>query len=224
MNSAMVRQLILKDWYLNRWMILGSIGAGLLSLGIIVTGSKVAFMLGIIMLVMVVVGVGAQLAVTTILYERKEQTLAFVMSLPISWSAYTTAKILANLILFLIPWVALAAATVALILSAPGIPHGFLPFVVIMAVEVLASTCLIVAAALISESQGWTTAAIAMGTLGINGVGYYAAHVRGMAAGLWGNVIAWSPAATMLLLAEFATIGAILGLTFLVQSRKTDFL
>ena len=40
----------------------------------------------------------------TVVEERTDQTLPFVMSLPISAAEYTTAKILANLLIFLIPW------------------------------------------------------------------------------------------------------------------------
>src|SRR6201988_1160042 len=99
-NYAMVRRLILKDWYLNRWMILGSVPAGLASLAIVLTGKDVAFLISIILLCTVIIGVGSQLAVATTVNERKEQTLAFVMSLPVSWREYTAAKILANLIIF----------------------------------------------------------------------------------------------------------------------------
>ena len=83
-NYAMVRRLILKDWYLNRWMIIGSVPAGLASLAIILTGKQVAFLISIILLCMVIIGVGAQLAMATTINERKEQTLAFIMSLPVS--------------------------------------------------------------------------------------------------------------------------------------------
>ena len=83
-NYAMVRTLILKDWYLNRWMILGSIPAGLGSLAIVLTGKPVTFLLSIILLCALIIGVGAQLAGVTTINERKEQTLAFIMSLPVS--------------------------------------------------------------------------------------------------------------------------------------------
>ena len=103
MNYSMVKLLILKDWYLQRWMILGSLVAGALALAITVSSRKAAFFLGIILLVTVLVAVGAQLAIATVVNERKEQTLAFVMSMPISSREYTTAKILANLLIFLVP-------------------------------------------------------------------------------------------------------------------------
>jgi len=83
MNAPVVRRLILKDWYLNRWMIFGTIPAGLIVMGLTLTGNKTVFLVVIVLLTMIVTGVGAQLAVASILNERKEQTLAFIMSLPV---------------------------------------------------------------------------------------------------------------------------------------------
>jgi ABC-2 type transport system permease protein len=224
MNYSMVRRLILKDWYLCRWAILSSIVAGAVTLGITVSGSKAAFMLGVIALVTVIIGVGAFLATATTVTERKEQTLAFVMSLPISYREYTAAKILGNLLIFLVPWVTLVLGSFAIVLFVSGVPHGLLPFVAIMSTEILVSTCLVIAVAVISESQGWTIGAIMVGNLALNGFGYYVAHIASIARGMQAPTIQWSTEATGLLLAEFAAIALLLGLTFFFQSRKKDFL
>jgi ABC-2 type transport system permease protein len=223
MNYAMVRRLILKDWYLNRWVILASIPAGLGALAIVLTGKPVAFMLCIILLCMIIIGVGAQLAMATTVNERKEQTLAFVMSLPVSWREYTTAKILANLILFLIPWIPLTAGALCVLLL-PGATHGLVPFTAIMSVEMLITTCLIVSAGIITESQAWTTVGICCSSLGLNLLGYAFAHLRGISRYMWGTSVHWTPTAWTVLLAELLTVALLLGLTFFVQSRKTDFL
>ena len=223
MNYAVVRQLILKDWYLNRGVILGSIPVGLLGLAMVLTGKQVAFMLSIIILCMVIVGVGAQLAFVTTINERKEQTLAFVMSLPVSWREYTTAKILANLIIFLIPWLPLTAGALGVLLL-PGAGHGLVPYTAIMAVEMLITTSLIVAAGIITESQAWTTAGIFCSSLGINGLGYVFAHLPGISKYMWGTRVYWSPTAVVVLVCEVLTVPLLLGATFYIQSRKTDFL
>jgi len=93
MNYAMVKRLIVKDWYLQRWPIVASLVGIVATLGIISTGG----------LIMVIISIGAQMAVATIVTERKEQTLAFVMSLPISYREYTACKIWGNLLIFLVP-------------------------------------------------------------------------------------------------------------------------
>ena len=223
MNYSVVRRLILKDWYLNRGVILGSIPIGLGALAIVLTGKPVAFMLCIILLCMVIVGVGAQLAFVTTINERKEQTLAFVMSLPVSWREYTAAKILANLIIFLIPWLPLTAGALGLLLL-PGATHGLVPFTAIMALEMLITTSLIVAAGIITESQAWTTAGIFLSSLGINLGGYIFAHLPGIGKYMWGKRVYWSSTAWIVLICELLTVPLLLGVTFFVQSRKTDFL
>ncbi len=224
MNYSMVKRLILKDWYLQRWAIIVSIAAGAVTLGITVSGGKAVFMLGLIAFITVLIAIGAHLAVSTMVNERKDQTLAFVMTLPISYREYTAAKILGNLIIFLIPWLTLVLACLALILFAPGIPHGLVPFVAIMSTEILMTTCLVSATALTSESQGWTIGAIMVGNLALNGIGYYVAHITSIARGMDSPSIQWTPAASVLLLTEFAIIFLLLGFTFFFQSRKRDFL
>jgi hypothetical protein len=223
MNYAMVKRLILKDWYLQRWAILASLVGVVATLGIIATGGKVAFLLGLILLIMVIISIGAQMAVSTIVTERKEQTLPFVMSLPISYREYTASKIWGNLLIFLVPWLTMMLGSFGLLLLSPG-SRGLLPYAAIMSTEILLSTCLILAVALITESQGWTVSAIMVGNLAVNGIGYVVAHIAGIAKGMWGSTIQWSGAASAVLLAEFTTIALLLGVTFFVQAKKNDFL
>jgi hypothetical protein len=223
MNYAMVKHLVLKDWYLQRYAIVAGLAGGAFSLGIIATGGNVAFFFGLILLITALIAVGAQLAVSTMVNERKEQTLAFVMSLPISYREYTASKILGNLIIFLVPWITMLTASLGLLLYAPK-THGLVPYTAIMATEILVSTCLTLTVALITESQGWTVGAIMVGNLALNGVGFWVAHIGGIAKGMWGSSVAWSPAASVFLFGEFAVIVLLLGFTFFFQSRKKDFL
>jgi ABC-2 type transport system permease protein len=224
MNYSMIRILILKDWYLQRWSVLASLLGGLIALGIVCLGGNAAFMVGLVLLITALIAVGAQLAVTTMVNERKEQTLPFVMSLPISYREYTSAKLLGTLLIFMLPWLTLVMAVLVLFAIPHGVPHGLLPFTVIMATEILVGTCLIVSVALVTESQGWTVGAIMVGNVGLNFAGYFVAHVTGIAKGMNGPTVSWSPAATTLLLSEFMAIGLTLTLTFFLQSRKRDFL
>lgn len=223
MNYAMVKRLILKDWYLQRWAILGSLVGVVATLGIIASGGKVAFLLGLILLIMVIISIGAQMPMSTIVTERKEQTLPFVMSLPISYREYTASKIWGNLLIFLVPWLVTVLGSCGLLLFSPS-ARGLLPYTAIMSTEILLSTCLILGVAVITESQGWTVAAIMTGNLAVNGLGYVFAHIPGIAKGMWGSKIQWSGAASAVLLAEFIAIALLLGVTFFVQARKKDFL
>jgi len=223
MNYSMVKRLILKDWYLQRWPILFSLLGGALALAIVAKGGQAGFTLGIILLVTVLVTIGAMLAMNLNVLERKEQTLAFVMSLPVSYREYTAAKILGVLLIFLVPWLAFMAGSIALIWFAPEI-RGLIPFIVIMGTEILANTCMIAAVGLISESQGWTITVLMIGNLALNAIGYAVAHIPSIGNGMFRPHLHWSPTATGLLATEVAIICLILAGTFFFQSRKNDFL
>jgi hypothetical protein len=81
-----------------------------------------------------------------------------------------------------------------------------------------------IAVALVTESQGWTVGAIMVGNIAINLIGYYVAHLSGIAKGMGGSAVMWSSTASTALLVEFATIALLLCFTFFFQSRKRDFL
>ncbi|HKI00712.1 MAG TPA: hypothetical protein VKK31_01910 [Thermoanaerobaculia bacterium] len=224
MNTYMVKRLILKDWYFNRWTIVSYIAAGAVALVLLGMGNEGAFFAGTILLVTVLIALGIHLTMATVVEERKEMTLPFVMSLPISAREYTTAKILANLLIFLVPWGTLLIASFALIAGSAALPDGLIPFTAVVLTEIFVSTCLILAVALVSESQGWTIGAIVLGNLGFNGFLYFVSHIPSMGSTMKGPDIIWNQAAVTLLLAELAAVLLLLGLTFWLQSRKTDFI
>jgi ABC-2 type transport system permease protein len=223
MNYSMVKALVLKDWYFQRGPILLSLLGGAISLAIVAFGGKAGFTIGLILLVTVMVMISAITVMGNVINERENQTLPFVMSLPISYLEYTTSKIVGNLLIFIPLWLTLVVGSLALIVAAPTI-HGLFAFTAIMGVEILVNTCLMIAVALVTESKGWTISAMVTGNLALNVVGYIVAHIPGISSGMWGATIQWSPAATISLITEFALIALFLGGSFFIQSRKKDFL
>jgi ABC-2 type transport system permease protein len=224
-NIAMVCRLIWKDWYLNKAGILASLIGGVATLALVAAlhGSQVALIMGIIVLVTILIGMGAMVMMSAA-SERKQLTLPFVMSLPISYREYTTSKIVGGMLIFLALWVPLIAATVATILLTPGISHGMIPFVLIMAVEILMSTCLVTAVAVTTESNGWTVAATQVGAISLNGIGWSIVQLPEIGGLMKSATVRWSGTATALLMAELGLIVLMLAVTFFVQARKRDFL
>ncbi len=223
MNYSMVKRLILKDWYFQRKAILLCFAGGILSLGIIAFGGKMGFYLGLVLLITMLIIIAATLVIGTLVGEREGQTLAFVMSLPISFREYTAAKMLVNLLIFIPFWLTLVAGSLGLVLASTTI-RGLFAFTVIMAVEILMSTCLMIAVGLVTESKGWTTSAMIAGNVALNVMGYIVAHIPGISDGMFGGTIHWRPAATISVTIEFALIALMLGGAFLLQSRKKDFI
>jgi len=223
MNSSMVKSLILKDWYFQRTAILLALAGGVVSLGIIAFGGQPGFTLGLILLVTIMVMISAMSVMGNVLGERENQTLAFAMSLPISYLEYTTSKILGNLLIFVPFWLIMVAGCVSLIVAGPTI-HGFFAFAIIMAVEILVSTCLMLVVALVTESKAWSITAMVSGNLALNIVGYLVAHIPSIGNGLFGTAIYWPQSATICLAIEFALIALLIGGAFHIQSRKRDFI
>jgi ABC-2 type transport system permease protein len=223
MNYSMVGRLIWKDWYFQRTSILLALAGGALSIGIVVVGGQAGFTVGLILLVTILAMISAMSVMGNVLGERENQTLAFVMTMPISYLEYTTSKILGALLIFVPFWLVIVGACLGLIVATPVI-HGLFAFTVLMAVEILVGTCLLITVALVSESKGWTIAAMVTANVAINLVGYLVAHIPGISNGMWGTAILWSPAATISLLVEFGLMALMLGLAFFLQSRKKDFL
>ncbi|WP_263354263.1 ABC-2 transporter permease [Acidicapsa acidisoli] len=225
MNWTMVGRLIRKDWYLNRMPILFSIIGGVATLAAMAAmhGSTIAMVLGVIVVVTILVGIGAMVMMSAVV-ERRQQTLPFVMSLPISFLEYTTAKIVGGLLIFLVLWGAMLAGIVATILLAPGFPHGLIPFVTIMCVEILMTTCLVITVAVTTESQPWTVGATQVGALGVNGIGWSIVRLPEIGGTMRSTTVQWSGTATALLVAELALIALMLLITFFVQARKKDFI
>jgi ABC-2 type transport system permease protein len=127
-------------------------------------------------------------------------------------------------LIFLALWLPLVAAIVATILLTSGIPHGLIPFVLIMAVEILTTTCLITVVSVTTESHGWTVATAQLGAIGLNAIGWSIVRLPEIGGWMRSTTVRWSGTATALLLAELAFIALMLAVTFLVQGRKRDFL
>ena len=224
MDWIMIRRLILKDWYFNRGIIAAYLAAGMLALALIAFGEKAVFYSGSILLVTVLIAVGIHMTIVTVVQERKEKTLPFIMSLPISSMEYTTAKILTNLLIFLLPWCALLIGTILVILSREYLQNGLIPYVSILLSEILVAWSLILAVAIITESEGWTIFAMVICNLFFNYFLYYLSNNPNMAEAMKEAAPVWSNYALGMLALEFTAILLILGVTFYLQKRKKDFL
>src|SRR4051795_13048506 len=138
-HPSMIRHLILKDWYFLRGAIAGYLAAGALALALIAAGSEAPVYLGVVLLLTLLIGLGIHLAMATVVQERTDHTLPFVMSLPISPRDYTTAKVLANVIIFLIPWLTLTLGSMAVIAGRKSLQDGLIPFVAVLTGEIFVS-------------------------------------------------------------------------------------
>jgi|CXWL01.1.fsa_nt_gi ABC-type transport system involved in multi-copper enzyme maturation permease subunit len=224
MNLPMVSTLIKKDWTFNRWPLLvyGALGlAAAFGLGL---PSETAFFASGVLLITVLISVGIHLTMVTVVYERQQQTLAFVMSLPISQREYTLAKLVANLTIFGTAWAAITIATLAVIASRSWVPDGLIPYALTILLQLFVGYLLTLSVALVSESMPWTIGAIVAGNLLVQGVMFAVGRVPAVAAVLKTDSVLWVAPIPAILATEVAVIVGLVALTFFLQSRKTDFL
>jgi hypothetical protein len=224
MSSSVIGHLILKDWRLNRRLILLSLAGGLVALIVAQYAAGTARLLGSVWFFVVLCVLGSMLPGSAILNERKKQTLALVMSLPIDSVQYAIAKALSTAAMFLIPWVTLLVSALVLIETRHGMPHGTIPMLLILAMLPLIGFFVISAAALVGESEGWLMAASLICNSSYWFVWYLLARVPALTANWNGPVAVWNGAAFMVLFAELGSIAVIVSIALFFQSRKRDFI
>ena len=226
MNWSMVGRLLAKEWYFGRFWVGTFIGAGLLMLLVqaaFATGSNPALRVISIVLFYGVLNGLIWLPVPNIVMERTTQTLSFLMSLPITIREYSAAKLLANLIVFLVPWALLGAAVIALVASNDAFPNAYIPLIATLFVELLALYAIVLGVALVSESAPITQA---VGILG-NIVYWFSWSFIGVAPGFGLNqdpAAVWNSPLFLMLPGCLVSVPLVLGLTVYLQSRKKDFI
>jgi ABC-2 type transport system permease protein len=221
--GPVVRRLIVKDWYLYRGLILFTILGGAIALALSQQRSEPAVVVGAVCFFIALIMAAHMLPLTSIMNERKNRTLAFVMSFPVSAIEYTTAKLIANLAMFLIPWLTLVSIALLVIETRTWIPRGIIPIALILAFFPFIGFSLITAAALVGESEGWGIAANVVCSSSYGLVWYFFTRVPALMGNANKPAPVWNSAALTVLGSEFALVLLILGVAFYLQSRKRDF-
>lgn len=220
MNTSMIKRLVTKDLYLYRWFIVGATLAGLASLWV----SSLHGMTGLILFMTTIVALGIFIAMYGILVERKERSLLFVLSLPVSPLQYTVAKVLAALIAFLVPVLVLAAVAIGLNLAFDPPPNGEIPTTVTMLGLFVANFCFLVALLLITGAEAMAVAGIVLTNLTIPIFMNTVYGLPGVREYVQGPVAVWSPTILAILGVEALVAVLSLAVAFYVQSRRTDFI
>ena len=224
LRYRVVARLIRKDCYLHRWLSVGSMGAGIVALGLVASGGAARFYMGCVLLVTVLIALGATLTILSVVEERQEQTLPFIMSLPVSVQQYAAAKILANLLIFGATWSVLLLGALSLILISDKLPNGLVVYALILSGEILLSTCAILAVAMITRSLPWTIGTMIFGNLVFNGVVFQLFRSPTFIAAAESPSVVWPLEALSLLFAELACIALLLTIAYAISTRRKDVL
>jgi ABC-2 type transport system permease protein len=221
MSSSIVWQLVAKDLRLAWPLVAGSFLLGVLSLAAM-PWSGIAFFVGGSVFVVTLVLLNVMLVGSSLISERKEKVRVFVLSMPVSTTQYSVAKLLSSLLAYVVPSAVLTIAAVVLLLATP-LPDGFIPLAVATSVHCLLYFAVYLALALVTDSQGWLITAVVCGNVSISFLIPYLINLTSMKGTLGAETIAWGADVVALMGAELALAIAALAISFVVNSRKTEF-
>ncbi len=223
MSARTISQLVLKDWHLHRIAVLLTVGGSALAVVMAVVPESRLLNLSASLAVAVLISVIFYLPLSSVLAERDSKTLTFLMGLPVSPSEYVASKILGNLSIFLLPWLTVVAG----VAFAPegganeALATGFVPVVL---VGIVLGFSVVMAFALITESGGWTVALIVSLLFVTTNVLTELVPDTPAVQEAIQSIAAKGPAFHVALGIEALLIVSLLTATFVVQSRKRDFL
>lgn len=224
MNATMIRLLMRKDLHMVMLPVLGYVLCGLLSVVLLGLENKAAFYAGVVLLITALVVLGVHPTISTVVHERKEGTLAFALSLPLSPRDYVCSKVLFNLLVYFVPWTVILALTCGLFAWQDAVPDGLIPLTVILFSAIATEAVLILSVAVATESMEKTIGTMAACNLLFHGVFYGAGNAAGITATLHGPVAVWNGTVFAFLGAFLAISAASLALMFWRHSKKTDFI
>lgn len=221
--NLVTRKLIAKELYLYRWLLSGATAAGFAGVLTAATG-EVGFNIGFIVWITAVIALGVMLALFGVSSERKEKSLLFLLSLPLSLADHVRAKLLGLLACFLLPWAAMSVAALALILVMPGIPDGLLPYAVLLCVFLLLNFAIVLCAVLHIASEAAMGGVIILTNMSVSlfmmGVG----RLPGLGEHMLKPDPVWNTPFWLLLAAELAATLLALTLPLFFAARRRDVL
>jgi ABC-type transport system involved in multi-copper enzyme maturation permease subunit len=220
-SRSIVRQLVVKDLYLVRWMILGSLVAGSAALAIMPV-SPVSAYVGGVSFICVLVILNIVLVMHNVVQEKKDKALLFALSLPVSTTQFIAAKVVATAIGFVGPWVVLTTAAIVVI-DASTVPNGILPFLITVLGYLLGYHFVLLGTALLSDSAGWHATVITVGNVSVNFLIPFLLGLPSVAHHRHGPTAVWSADIAAILGVEIAAGVAALCLAVYLCTRRRDF-
>jgi ABC-type transport system involved in multi-copper enzyme maturation permease subunit len=222
LNLRVIRLLIAKDWLLFQKQLAAYVTAGLFALCLMGMAKGWSFYMGSLLLLVVLVGTACFSISTSLLTERKEHTLAFVMSLPLTPLDFYLAKLLGNLVTFFVPFLIMSVGTIAVIAFTP-LPDGLIVFSVLIFGFVTLAYSISLSVAMAVESEGWNTFAMIGSMVLINPFMMLLGQIPEISKYVNTESIVWSPPAVSILLAQISLAAAVLVVTGWVHCRKKAF-
>jgi ABC-type transport system involved in multi-copper enzyme maturation permease subunit len=161
------------------------------------------------------------LVMNGVVQERKDKVQLFILSLPVSTTQYTTAKVIANALAFTVPWTVLTAAAITMIVVS-AIPDGLLPFWTVLLAYLLGYYLILLAVALVTDSSGWHATVITIGNVSINLLIPLLLNLPSIATQTSSPRAVWTADVVGMVVAEVLVGASALALAIHLRARRTD--
>ena len=221
--SIVMRKLVAKELYVYRWFMVATAAAAVLSVFAASFG-EASFNVAAITWLTTVIAFGVMLAIYGISNERKENSLLFVLSLPISPAQYVRAKLIGLVLTYLIPWLVASGAALALVFVAPGVPDGMAPYVVLLSMFLFANFTVVMCGALHARTDAMVAAIIIITNMMVSLFMFAVGARPGIKDHLGGPVPVWNDDFFNVLLIELIILVIALALPLATAARRRDFL
>ena len=225
MNSLMIKKLIQKDWHMSRFNVYGCLTIGYIGLISYLLGGFYGVYLGAVALDIAVVMLMFFHVFAIVIFERKDQTLPFIMSLPVSNLEYTMAKTLSGVGSYFLAWLLLYVSAIAVLLLRIDLNGSVLiPYFTMLYSGVLMFYCIGFAVAMVSESEPAANIVLAIGNVVIQvsiGLGM---TFEGYRESVRSPTILWNFPVLTTLSIELVVIVLCIAAMFFLQLRKKDLL
>jgi len=221
--NIVVRKLIAKELHVNRWFIAGGVIAGVAAV-LVATLGKAAFNIGSLVWLTTIIAAGVMFAIYGVWIERKEHSLQFVLSLPLSTAQYVQAKVLGLFASFLIVWSAASGAALLLVFWSSAVPDGLAPYVVLLCMFMLANFSLVICGAMHVRSEAMSSALIVVTNMGVSIFMFTVGPMPGIQQHIWSARPVWNATFWTVLGCELAVLLITFILPFFFAARRRDFL
>jgi len=222
LNLPVIKLLIVKDWQLFQKQLALFVLGALVALCLLGMARGWSFYLGSLMLIIVMVSIACFAIANSLIVERKEQTLAFVMSLPVSPLDFYAAKLAGNLVTFLVPFVLVVLGTLTVIVFT-ALPNGLVIYSLLVFGHIWLAYCVSLSVAMAVESEGWNTFAMIASMVMINPFIMILAQIPAISEATSVDAIVWSVPAVLILSAQLLLGVAALAVSGWFHCRKTAF-
>lgn len=222
-NIAMTKRLILKDWQVHQKIIAGYVAGGILGLAIFGIPHLYAFYMGAVAMLTVMIASGFHAINLTIINEKKEQTLPFIMSLPIRPIEFALAKFIANITIFIVPWLVMVFGFIFITVFGP-IPNGLLPLFLLVSFFVIVNYCIVLGITMMTESEGWSIFSMVIVNLFLNPFIMLITTNPDFHSHFKSETMVWTVTASQILMAQVLVIVISVAVVLYHQARRLTFI